>query len=434
MAAAEAFCTAFLEGPTWADTTFGSDALPRRRLATPLWPRALGAACCLEYLTDALMVHRRAQDEQCRNSWAFALTGAVEHAVQLAYQRLGGVAFEGQHMSIEFLTSCYESPGRMCGCFGADLGVAVMAAAEGGLVTFRQAPYVATTGDQRPNSRDVDTAYYCGSTAQLGTCPPCAPSQADYVERVLPAGSADCGARFTVSCFPCNQPKTPRYYPHAPFHLFDSAWSQAERVASVKAELRRLGPLAAALPIDDEALLALLTPGESRRVQRPEDGLLYRPRKVRDGVYHCALIVGYIDVEAPPGDALHPHPRPAWLCRAAWPSAPGFGYTLELEGAGVVDRMFNVAMYDDPGATVADRVVSFEEVRVRVQPGGPLQELAISDPFVRVAAPLGAALRPDAQYDRRPVLIIAGLFAVCIGGAILILVLLRHFLSKAGLQ
>jgi len=326
------------------------------------------------------MVHRRHQDLDCRNSWAFALTGAVLHALQLAYLRLGNVSFEGHHMSIEYLTSCYESPGKLCGCFGADLCTALLASSQHGMVSFRQAPYVSTTADEHASS-PIDVPYYCHSTTHNGTCPPCAPSQADYVERVTPAGSIDGAARFTVECFPCNQPRTPRYFPHEPFHLLDPAWSHAEKVASVKAELRRIGPLAAALPIDDDALLALL-PGQ-QLVNSPESGLVYKPINVRKGVYHSALIVGYVDVD--PVTAV-------WICRATWIEAPWFGYAYEVPDAslageaphlGVIDRMFNVRMYDDPGADIVNRVVSFESVRILSQQDESPRVLSTSDPMLR---------------------------------------------------
>jgi len=368
-------CRPFLEGPIWADTTFSS-TLPQRRLAAPLVRSLPGAERFVDYLLDTILIHRRMQDSACRNSWAFALTGAMLHAVQLAYAQLGDVAFDGRHMSIEFLTSCYESPGVLCGCFGADLCAALSATSAHGLVTFRQAPYVSTDQNQDPNT-DIDVIYYCNATTHLGTCPPCSPSQSDYIETVSPATAVDGASRFSVTCFPCNQPKSPLYYPHAPFQLFDPAWSQLERAASVKAELRRIGPLAAALPIDDKALLALAV--RQQIVQRPEDGILYEPQNVRVGVYHSVLIVGYIDES---------QATAFWVCRAVWFESPSFGYSLNVEDQesthrSLIDRLFNVRMYDDHGAAIADRVVSFEEPRVMVLPELQPRALSTSDPLVR---------------------------------------------------
>lgn len=398
-------CIPFLTGPIWVDTTFSGE-LPRRRLAEPSLEVA-EAARFTQYLTGSLMFHRREQDAQCRNSWAFVLTGALLHATQLAYRRFDDVIFEGRHLSVEYLTTCYESPGRLCGCYGADLCAALAATALHGMVTYRQSPYVASTDAQKPDSA-IDVAYYCFSTAHLDTCPPCAPSQADYVERLVPASASEGGARFTVSCYPCNQAKSPRYYPYAPFHLFDPSWSHAERVASVKAELRRIGPLAAALPVDDEALQELL-PGQ-QLVAQPEQGIVYRPARLRVDSYHSALIVGYVD-EAPE--------TAVWICRSSWVEVPWFGYAMEVPDAGdegeaphlgVIDRMFNVRMYDDPGATLVDRVVSFAEVRIRTAADEAPRALSPADPLLRARRATAPARRRGPRHW--PELLLVAVLAV----------------------
>jgi len=398
-------CRPFLTGPYWADTTFAC-TLPRRQLAPPLPSGAPGAEAFTAYLTAGLFFERRLQDPDCRNSWAFALTGAVLHATRLGYRALGAV-FDNRHLSLEFLVSCYSSRDKLCGCYGADLCTALEALAFGGLVTYRQAPYVASSRDQSPNSR-VDVNYYCGASTWLDTCPPCAPSMADYVENVVPAGAPAGGARFEVPCIPCSQPRAPRYYAHAPFVLGGDGWTRAEQVAATKAELRRIGPLAAALPIDDAALLALQQ-AAPLVVRRCEDGLRYEPRDVRDGVFHSVLIVGYLD--AAPDTAV-------WICRASW-AAP-FGYALaapagldadEVALLGTAtDVLLNVRMYEGPGAALVERVVSFEAVRVRTDPDEPPHALALTDPLLVLGRPVGAAPAP-----RSPLL---GL------GALLVLLLL----------
>jgi len=337
-------------------------------------------------LTPGILIKRRQKYGYCRESWAFALTGSLEHAVWLAYDRMGFV-FENGHMSTEFLLSCYEQgPHGMCGCFGADLPTAVQAVSRHGLVTFSQFPYVSSTSVNILPYSPLNTYYYCEDQSHLGTCRPCDASQDGYVETTLSA-SPDVGSyRVIVPCLPCSKPTAPKYYPKQPFHVAgDSSLSLQQRVDVVKAELLRLGPLCAALGADLEALSALQSGGHAPQVPLLSDGVFYKPRHMYPDKYHCVLIVAFHDPGNVSTQETGPSSRAFWVCRTA-DGNDDFGYTLTSPNH-TVDNLFNVGMYDVDASWLLDRVVSFEGVLIQAEANGPLRDLTSGDPFIHPKSP-----------------------------------------------
>ena len=273
-------------------------------------------------------------------------------------------------MSPEYLLSCYErGPSGMCGCRGADLPTALKVISELGMVSFSQFPYVSSDVLNLPRREGIDVVYFCGNSDHLGTCRPCKASLEDYSESVLSA-SPDVGAfRFVVPCLPCAQPVSPKYFPVRPFVL--GGGDLRERVAVVKAELVRIGPLCFALAIDSEGLTSLLFGGTPPSVTQPHEGLFYRPRRiVTDGSFYTALIMGY---------SKTPSNEPFWVCHLQV-SGGGFGYELKT-GSRVVGGLFNVDMEDEVVGTLS-RVVSFEEMRIQTVNDGSPRSLRRGDPFL----------------------------------------------------
>jgi hypothetical protein len=366
----------------WLDTRF--DAAP----LLPLGPRrataAAAAATFFDYLRGGLLPPRRPQERDCRCSWAFALTGALQSATALAYARRG-LFFDNLHMSLEYLLSCYE---RCCGCRGADLCVALLEAQEKGVVTFRQFPYVSGRATDIDPFSSLRVVYRCTDTSHNGTCPPCDADLADYTETGFPPD-----ATFVVPCVPCVQPAAPRYFPVDAFRVADPALSLEERVAAVKAELLRLGPLCAALDVaDEDAFRALQSAAPPPLAASPHEGVRYRPTRVGNAAaHHSVLVVGYHDA-FPSTGRQEDREAAFWVCRTPW---PGAGYRLRAEarrpasgGAegfvseeGVVDGFVNVSIYG-LGGDLVDRALSFERVAIRVEVFGSQRELGASDPLV----------------------------------------------------
>lgn len=375
-------CSAEVGDVFWADTSFSQGVLPLRAGGASANPPSF-----LDYLLQPLLWRRRPHAEGCRSSWAFALTGAVQCATALAYQRLGRL-FDSRFMSATFLISCYEQgPRGICGCRGADLPVLLSAVAGHGLVTFRQFPYVATRTINAPLDALVEEAYYCERDTHLGTCPPCNAALDDYSETAI-AASPDLGSfRFVVPCIPCSQPTAPLYFPSEPFHVAVGLSAPLkQQVEAVKAELRRVGPLCAAIGIDAEAFTALQSAGRAPTVAKPGDGIFYRPRHVLEDLYRSVLIVGYVDAGAE--DAAF------WICWTAIGSVD-VGYTLAGQG---IEGLFNVDMYSQD-SRLLQRVLSFERILVRVTPDGAPQPPGVTDPMVSALAPLARALSLSASAE-----------------------------------
>jgi hypothetical protein len=329
----------------------------------------------LDYLKKGVPKTRQRLGESCRDSWAFALCASVELALQLSYEKLGA-NFMNRYLSAEYLLSCYEQgPSGMCGCRGADLPTAFKLVSERGVVSFSQFPYISSDVLNLPLRGGIDVVYFCENTDHLGTCPPCKASLENYSESVL-AASPDIGAfRFIVPCLPCSQPATPKYFPKRPFLVGGN--DVTARIAAVKRELLRVGPLCFALAVDVEVLTSLLSGGSPPRVANPHEGLFYRPRHVaKDASFYAALVVGYSET---------PAKRPFWVCHLQV-SGGGFGYNLVTE-TGVVNGLFNVDMSDELAGTLS-RVVSFEEVQIFTGDDVRPRSLSRKDPFlVDLASP-----------------------------------------------
>ena len=364
-------CTPIDGSSPWAHSTFKLNVLPRRsRAASP--PLEPNPPVFEDYLSlKTVLKQRRDEDPQCRESWAFVLSGAVQYATWLAYDRLG-LHFDNTHMSVEFLLSCYfVEPNGMCGCFGADLPTALQAISEHGEVTFRQFPFVAAGSVNQEVYSGLESLYFCQDRSWHGTCPPCNAGDANFIISALAGSVKKGGVRFVVPCTPCHWPSGPRYFPQKPFHIIPTQEGEA-----VKTELRRLGPLCAALGLDAESFAALQAAGEAPHVKRTRDGLFYRPTRMSaDGIYQAVLIVAYHDADAD-GDGF-------WVCRTSH-GRDDIGYTLTV-GSREVIGLFNVPM-SLPGSWLIDRVLSFNSIEVRRQPGAALTVLGPGDPFTGAPA------------------------------------------------
>lgn len=348
--------------------TFSEDALPMQVPA-----RSGPVPIFKDYLSAKLLRRRREERVGCREAWAFVLSGAMHCATWLAYDRLG-LTFDNEHMSAEYLLSCYEAgPSAMCGCYGADLPAAMQAVAKHGEVTFRQFPYVASTSLSRDVFSRREDALYCQDRSHLGTCPPCGIG-ADYVVTML-AASADRGSyRPLVHCLPCQTPKGPRYFFDAPFRI---GATDGDFNAAIQSELRRFGPLPASLGLDAEAFSALRRGGEDLVVVDTDDGVFYRPHSMLAEVYQAVLLVGY--KTSPSGSY--------WILRSSHGAGP-LGYTLAVDGE-VVDGLFNLDMQDGREALVR-RVLSAQRVLISLD-GGSSKPLGEGDPFVRQKATAAVA-------------------------------------------
>lgn len=389
-------CVELDKMPYMVGATFNKGVLPSK---VPESSAVSVVSFATYLLTPGLLVKRRQRDGHCRESWAFALTGALEHAVWLAYDRMGFL-FENGHMSVEFLLSCYEQgPHGMCGCYGADLPTATQAVSQHGLVTFSQFPYVSSTSVNTIPYDALNTYYYCENQSHLGTCRPCDASLNDYVETTISA-SPDVGSyRVIVPCMPCSQPTAPKYHPKQPFHVAgDSTLSLQQKVNVVKAELLRLGPLCAALGADLEALSAMQSGGHAPRVPLLSDGVFYKPRHMYPDKYHCVLIVAFYDPGNVSTQEAGPSGRAFWVCRT-FDGNDDFGYTFTSPNH-TVDNLFNVGMYDVDSSWLLDRVVSFERVQVQTEARGPLHDLTSGDPFIRPKSPVPTPPTPPFQLTQ----------------------------------
>ena len=372
-------------GRAWLDCTFTQGLLPQR--APALEGSAAAADDAFEDYLVALPVLRPRRDEVpgCQEAWAFALSGALQYCTWLAYLRLGR-RFDNSHMSVEYLLSCYAiEPQGMCGCRGADLPAALRAVAEHGEVTFRQFPFVSTASVNQEVYSDLEALYYCQDRSKNDTCRPCAAAGDDFVVSALAGTPRGGSVRFVVPCTPCSWPEGPRYLPLRPFHV-------AARAEAVKAELRRLGPLCAALGVDAAVLASLRAGGEAPRVRSSREGRFYRPQTMVAGAFHAVLIVAYRDAEGA-GEGF-------WVCRTSH-GGDDFGYTLAT-GERQITSLFNVPM-SLPSAWLLDRVLSFDAVAVRLQPGAPLLPPSPTDPFLEpLALRAPPAPQPAAGAARQP--------------------------------
>ena len=346
-----------------------SEALPMRE------PTRTSAVPTFEaYLSPQLLGRRREERAGCREAWAFVLSGALQCATWLTYDRMG-LVFDNAHMSVEYLLTCYEvGSSAMCGCYGADLPSAMRMVSEHGAVTFRQFPFVASTSLSRDVFSRRQDALYCQERSHLGTCPPCA--AADYSVSMLSASPDRGSYRPLVHCLPCETPRSPRYFFDAPFRI---GGADGSLTASIQSELRRLGPLPACLGLDAEAFGALRRGGKELVVSDTDEGVFYTPHFMAADVFQAVLIVGY---KTSPLSSY-------WILRSSHGAGP-WGYTL-LVGGAAVDGLVNLSIADGHEA-LARRVLSARRILVALDGASPKPPGA-GDPFVRpkLAAALVAA-------------------------------------------
>ena len=369
-------CSPSDAGSYWEGTTFSSDKLPRRP--------ALGSsapASFTQYLSADLLLPPGDYLETCRDSWAFAVSAALQCALTLQYARLG-LRFTNRSMSSNYLLSCFDiGPADMCGCLGCDLPAVYLELSRVGLVTFSQFPYYTSEDLGRKLYADIDVEYFCRNRDLNGSCKPCA-SAAEYQEVVLAASRDQGSFRFLVPCLPCTQPQVPRYYPSKPFVL-DGGGRDEEQAEAVRRELVRLGPLCVAISLDLEAFSSLFSGGSPPVVDSVERGLFYTPRASHVASAHlqAVLLVAYRRTSgaAGAGDGGASSDAAFWVCQSPNGSS-NFGYALNDRGT-LIRGLFNVAMLD---VTVGllDRVLSFERMLIQTEPKVDPRDLGPDDPFV----------------------------------------------------
>lgn len=366
-------CSPSDAGSYWEGTKFSSDKLPRRPSLGSSAP-----ASFTQYLSADLLLPPGDYLETCRDSWAFAVSAALQCALTLQYARLG-LRFTNRSMASNYLLSCFDlGPADMCGCLGCDLPAVYLELSRVGLVTFSQFPYYTSEDLGRKLYADLDVEYFCRNRDRNGSCRPCA-SAAEYQEVVLAASRDQGSFRFLVPCLPCTQPQVPRYYPSQPFVL-DGGGRVEERAEAVRRELVRLGPLCVAISLDLEAFSSLFSGGSPPVVDSVDRGLFYTPRAshVVAGHQQAVLLVAYQSRSgAGEGDASSD--AAFWVCQSPNGSS-NFGYALNDRGA-LIRGLFNVAMLDAT-AGLLDRVLSFDRMLIQTQPKDEPRELGPGDPFV----------------------------------------------------
>ena len=156
-----------------------------------------------------------------------------------------------------------------------------------------------------------------------------------------------------------------------------------------------MGPLAAALPIDNSAFSALST-YKKVNVIDPREGLFYEARDPVTDIYHSVVIVGYYDRSDSTG-LIKDRSDAFWICRSSWGEGGTFGYNLRLEGSssfhsspGAVTNLFNVPMNSsEEGLSLSLRVLSFDRIMIQRSAGIPRSIPSSVDPMV---SPYGSPL------------------------------------------
>jgi hypothetical protein len=384
----KAHCEDFLGGEVWMDTVFTPEMLPSHGPLT--WYKYAPSSTFYDYLVMGLLKTRRGQDETCRSSWAFALTGFLLYATTIAYRRQG-LFYDNNHFSLEYMLSCYEdSKSRVCSCKGGDLVAALSMLSSRGIITSAQFPLVVADDLNVQTNSGIEVQFFCDSRTWNNTCPPCGADQQDYSVTATPGRELQGHFRYVVPCAPCAQPVAPKYYPYKPFVIYTQGLLHQEKVDSVKSELRRVGPLPAAVNIDRDEFDSLVRT-RLLVVDDPVDGMLYRHPKDVPDVYHSVLIVGYYD-PSELSSTLADRDKAFWICRTSWGEGGTFGYTLRttmeipsskkgppLQTQGTVENLFNLKMYGTHAESMkgtVNRVLSLEEVRIKTSPDGGMQRLS----------------------------------------------------------
>jgi len=424
------------------NTSFTADALPLHQGEEHSEAEMQVPSEFLTYLFNGMLSPDRSQGA-CGSCYSFSITAAVGYTLSLAYRRLGGY-FSARYMSQQYIVTCYEVEGAICGCNGGDLAKALAFISDNGIPSFRQFPYVNGPDVVTP---DATNHYICGSSLQRGnslsTCGPCKPDEPSY-EDVLSRAELESGLvkdaspliQIEASCLPCNSVGGPMYFPK-PCRIFDPAKSLDENTALAKRLLVRYGPFCTALRMNQEDFLKLdahapLLPLSSRPVYAPE----FAPAATAP--LHAVLVIGYSDVGA--------RDEAVWICRNSWgdswgsfvPDAPELGLSLEgdvIASVRTVGGLFLVAMYrrtDTSG--ILEHAVSVCDVLIREPDDKAPRPIGIDDVFVvpfpprlrEVLATSGQlhAERNDRSRQRRRSLLVA---AALLGLALLVGALLLVF-------
>ena len=333
------------------------------------------------YVTDGFL-HSSNRQGKCGSCWAFALAQALRIATDVAYRSLGRF-FVPRYFSVQYMLSCYEVPDAMCGCVGGDLARAFDEVSRRGTVLEKNFPY---DNNARPELGILERDSVCAqSPATLDTCPPCKPGQA-------PTRVAD----RVVDCVPCEAAAAPFFFPGEPFRVAPSKDELHDRVAAVKRELLRTGPVCCTIGVNAEALRAAGEP--PRLVKDVTDAPTYAPDFVSaSALKHAVIIVGYYD---PPGQT----PSSVWICRNSW--GDEWGYRVRANrvrpeaGRIVVSQtelggFFNVSMYErQTELGLLDGAVSFKEVRTRAAGDAAPRALRYSDAETLPLPKLALAVPP----------------------------------------
>jgi hypothetical protein len=355
------------------------------------------AASFLDHLFDGLLSKARNQGA-CGSCFAYAITGAVQYATQLAYRSLGAF-FDSKYMAHQYILSCIEVEGVACGCWGGDLALAMAEVAERGLVTYQQFPYenaadvVTHEGQNHVLCKaNVDAGGY------LGTCGPCHPGE-PALELLLPEGAVE--ARSTslfdavVTCIPCDIVAGPFYHPLRPFRVYDAALPLQANVDATKRALRGFGPLATALKINQKDFARLK---QSVVLANLSEAEVYRPEQTpAAGSLHAVLVVGYHDPWASSGRE-EDRARAVFVCRNSWGDDWGFKVRTRsidvTQGRLAVAALetggfFAVSMYEAVEASgLLPNAVAIRGVELRPTKALAQRSLSLEDPFL-VPYPVG---------------------------------------------
>jgi len=366
-------------------STFSASALPE--LQSTQFAQQDGGGIAppekfVSYITDGFL-HVANQQGKCGSCWAFVIAQALRAAADIAYRRLGRI-FDAKYLSVQYLLSCYEVPEAMCGCVGGDLARAFEQVSRRGTVLERSFPY---DNNARPELSILERDVVCAQSPQtLETCPPCGAGRPP--KRV--------GAR-VVDCVPCGDAAAPFYYPSEPFRI-TAGGDLPARVAAVKRELLRTGPVCCVIGVNEDALRAVGEP--PRLVRDVTEAPTYAPDFVSaQALKHAVLIVGYYD---PPGRTA----RSVWVCRNSWGSQWGYrvraNHLEPREGGGGVDvsqtelgGFFNISMYErQVELGLLDSATSFREVLVKEPRDAAPRPLRYTDVNTQPLPKLNLAVAP----------------------------------------
>lgn len=341
--------------PMLYNTTFAPEALPLRDHAAHE-AAASSPPELLEYLYDAVLQPARVQGS-CGSCYSFSISAAIAYSLALTYRRLGGY-FAARYISQQYIVTCYEVEGAICGCNGGDLAKALAYLKEHGVPTFVSFPYVNGADDVTP---EASNHYLCEANLQrgnsLGTCAPCQEGEPSYETAVsraeLDSGlfSAKPAVQVKASCLPCASVGGPLYYPQ-PCRIYDPAKSLEENVEVAKRLLGQYGPLCTALRVNQAEFLKL----GARQPLFPLAALpVYAPSSAPEltAPLHAVLVVGYSDLD---------RESAVWICRNSWGDhwgahvADAPALDLDAHGAIIHTRrtlggLFLVSMYHQTTVT-----------------------------------------------------------------------------------